>query len=147
MGKLFTIGHGMADEDLFRVALGVAAVAARQRGRHGLARRRFTKRRAIEVGALLAQHGAQVKKTAVALGIEHQFPRLTGQPLPAQVVILDLEMQAQGFQFVQIEVIDEELMELGGVGLGHGVWSTNDSPANNQRQRRNGTRMPRNHTD
>jgi hypothetical protein len=50
VSERFTVGYGMADENLLRVALGVAAVAARRYGLHGLVGRRLAECRAIESG-------------------------------------------------------------------------------------------------
>jgi hypothetical protein len=66
--------------------------------------------------------GDQVRQARPPLHGLHQLPRLVRPPFPTQVFILDAQVETQRFELFQVEVIDEELVELSGVWLGHGVW-------------------------
>ncbi len=105
---------GVADKHLVWVAAGA--------GRSDGNSRCLVEPLAVSFGAGEGQMGNQMLKSRPPLHRLYQLSGLVRPPFPTQVFIFDTQVEAQGLQLFEVEVIDEELVELNGVGLGHGVW-------------------------
>jgi hypothetical protein len=117
---------GMTDEHLSRVAAQSDGGSRNARG--------LVELLSVCLRAGQRKVGDQVIQSRPALHRLDQFPRLAVAPLAAQVLELNTQVKAERLQLFEVEVRHEKLVQLGRVWLAHGIWSQNDSPADNQRQ-------------